>query len=192
MIIRSGLFPVSQFATTNTKNTAHHQHTMPSSQEVSLPLIRVAAPSSTIKSDETKRAGGSVCGNIISLALPLVLFLQFGLAFQVHDKSTDNLEQPIVNFSIALFTVTSLMYRKSLADVQVNSVVVNSVPDATAMGVIALICNHHLTVGFLAMLYGMLLMALSVVANSIYLLRFTSEKVDASPSSAESLEVDIV
>jgi hypothetical protein len=77
-------------------------------------------------------------------------------------------------------------------EVQINSIVANLLPDVTATGVIALICNHNLTCGFLVMLYGMLLMALSVVGNSILLLRATSEKVDVSPPPAELREVDIL
>jgi hypothetical protein len=151
-------------------------------------------PGITLKSNEIKRTGFSVCGCAISFALPLLLFLQFGVAFQVHDKSTEDLELPMVNFAIALFTATAWFYRKSFTDSHIRSYAFHLLPEATVMGVIALNFYHQLTFGFLVMIYGMFLMALSVVVRSVCLLLYTSEhnNVDATLSSTESQEVDIL
>lgn len=62
------------------------------------------------------------------------------------------------------------------------------------MGVITLNFYHQLTFGFLVMIYGMFLMALSVVVRSVCLLIYTSENnnVDVVSALTESPEVDIL
>lgn len=168
---------------------------MPASQELHLPMVRFVAPTATVESSNMARTWISARSNMLSLAPSLLMFLQFGIAFHIlPDKSSEGLGHQMVNFSIALFAVTSLMYQKFLREAQINSIPAHLLPEVIVTGVVALIFFHHLTVGFLVMITGMLLMALSVVVGSVYQLISTSEndKVKISPSSPDTCAVDIL
>ena len=186
----------TEFTITTTQTTLPflatlEQHKMPSSQALSLPMVRIVAPTATVESSNMARTYVSARGNMQSLAPPLLMFLQFGIAFRIQDNSSEDLGQQMVNFSIAMFAATSLMYQKFLREAQINSIAAHLLPEVTVTGVVALVFYHHLTVGFLVMISGMLLMALSVVVGSVYHLVSTSEN-DKAEVSLPSPVVDIL
>lgn len=158
-------------------------------------MVQFVAPSATSESSYAARTWVSARGNVLSLAPHLLMFLQFGIAFQI-EKSAENLEQNMVNFSIALFAATSLMYQKYLRDAQIISIAAHLLPEVIIAGVIALLFYHQLTFGFLVMVSGMFLMALSVVMGTVYQLLLTSDndtaKIPPSCPTPEPSEVEIL
>jgi hypothetical protein len=177
---------------------------MSSAKELSLPLIgtlpqeveREARTKAAVRThrtiDEVARCGiSSVCGHIITLLLPALLLLQFGTAFAVHDESIAGLQWHVVSFSIGLFTITSFLYHKTLADERITSIAVNLIPEMVTILVIVLIFIRMLQEAFLAMVCGVLFMALIVVASSIHLLIHQPNKVD-KVSAEKPVEILIV
>jgi hypothetical protein len=67
--------------------------------------------------DEQSQSSGWLANFVISVALPALLFLQFGMAFSSAsqvDASTTGLRWSVVNYSIVLFASTAVLYHQAL------------------------------------------------------------------------------
>lgn len=176
---------------------------MSSLKALSLPLIgtlpleaereaRIKASSSNDNDiEESVQDGDSVCSHIITFLLPALLLIQFASAFATHSASIAGLQWPTVGGSIGLFAVTTFLYQRSLADVNITSVVANLIPEMVTVLVAALIFFKMLPEALLAMVFGMFFMALAVAANCIYLLIYQPED-DECVALGEPLSSDTI
>jgi len=182
--------PPQVYPTTNLKAK------MQTKQELSLPLIRTLPheierevnESVTGERIEEPKQQVSRCGEIVSLLLSALLFLQFNLA--IVQNETD-LGFTMVNCSIALFTVTYFLFQKTLDDAKIRSTIaLLLVPEIVALGASAFVYFQYPTLGFLFLILGMLLMSLIVVWACLCLLRATGRP--STTPSKPTTEVDIL
>ena len=74
----------------------------------------------------------------------------------------------MVNISIALFVISTFLYYQAVSDVGVSSAAVNLLPQFTVVTVVALIFFHQLVLAYAVLVGGVLIMALTVAAFSLY------------------------
>jgi len=132
----------------------------------------------------TKSSLSRFCSVVASLMLPTLLMIQFNQA--------DNAELGpwTVYVSVSLFTITSFLLRKALADAKITSVVVTLMPEWVALLASALFVYQYEIIGFLTMIFGMTLMSLVIVKESFRMLRATEQQVKKGED--EPSEVDIM
>lgn len=141
-------------------------------------------PASTIE----KQAGFKWGSLLVSLMLPGILFLQFNRATKIED-----LGFWMLNFSIALFAFTTVLFRKTVVDVQIKSSLVALMPEWVALAANSLVFYQHTLIGFLTMIFGMLILSLVIVWQTARMLFMTKEQTAKSSSKAvPPTEVDIL
>lgn len=164
-------------------------------QELSLPLVE-AHKAKTVRDSQNEEAAGrraTACGHMMTLLLPMLILLQFGAAFAVEDETTAGLQWNVVCASIALFTLSIFLFRKTMDDMKVTTSIAHLIPELITFAIVTFIFLHQLTVAFLSILAGMLFMAIVVAASSAYLLMTEEEKekVEAKPI-IEGFEIMVV
>jgi len=133
----------------------------------------------------TKSSLSRFCSVVASLMLPTLLMIQFNQA--------DNAELGpwTVYVSVSLFTITSFLLRKALADAKVTSVLVTLMPEWVALLAFALFVYQYEIIAFLTMTFGMTLMSLVIVKESFQMLRATEQQA-VKKGEDEPSEVDIM
>jgi len=123
-----------------------------------------------------------------SVVLPGLLVLQFNQAADIEE-----LGFWMLNFSIALFTFTAFLFRKTVVDFQINSLLVASLPEWVALAATSLVFSQNTLAGFLTMIFGMLTMSLVIVWQTARMLAMTKEQsVKSSSKTASPTEVTIL
>jgi hypothetical protein len=122
--------------------------------------------------DEEEEEHDSYCYDvfIIWVALPVLLFIQFGVAFLAQDETTRNLSWPVVNVSIVLFALTVWLYRESCIDSKITSCLLVLLPEIILNTVLILVLFNKTPVAFYLLLLGMeLLSVLAIIATVRFL-----------------------
>ncbi|EEC48189.1 predicted protein [Phaeodactylum tricornutum CCAP 1055/1] len=113
----------------------------------------------------------TLCGFLLGwIILPILLFVQFGLAFTDEAQSTQDLQWKIVNFSIALFVVTSWLFRHACRDINPSSLAIPLLPEMMMGIVLGLVLFGKVVLGFFFLLVSMLCLALFVAISCLWLL----------------------
>jgi hypothetical protein len=93
---------------------------------------------------------------ILRLFFQILLLLQFGMVFRVHDESTMYLSWTTVNISIAVFTATAWLYRQACADANLQSILVLVLPEILMDGVLLLVLVKQVLLGYFLLLASIL------------------------------------
>jgi hypothetical protein len=110
----------------------------------------------------------------ISLALHVLLFLQFGLAFSTFPiEAATGLSWSVVNYSIILYVITSTIYRQAAKDCKSTCSAVILLPEIFIDIMLLLVLFNKVVVAYLFLLGSMLCLAFLVLANSIRVLIVT-------------------
>lgn len=136
-------------------------------------------------SHPTEEPRGCCCNDTsMHVALYLLLLLQFGLAFYAdYDGAVAaGLNWTLVNLSIVLFMVAAHLYRNVLDEIEVCHDVVVLVPEVIVVATMGLVYGHQMLPGFLLLVAGKLLMALTVVFVNSYRLWY-ADSLEAPPST---------
>lgn len=103
---------------------------------------------------------------IMWVILPTLLFSQFGMAFLMHDERTATMSWTIVNLSIALFVITSWLYRHACKDANITTVAIVLLPEIVMDVVLGLVLFNQVALGFMVLLVNMLFLSTFVVIAS--------------------------
>lgn len=109
---------------------------------------------------------------IMWVILPTLLFSQFGMAFLMHDVHTSSLSFTVVNISIALFIVTSWLYRHACVDANIQTVALLLLPEILMDVVLGLVLFNRVELGFMILLFSMLCLSSFVVISTALFLYF--------------------
>jgi len=120
---------------------------------------------------------------ILSLLLPALLMIQF------NQGDNAELGSLTVNASVALYTITSFLLRRSVTDAKITNALVSLMPEWIALLSSGLAFNQYRIIGFLTMTLGMTLMSLVIVKESFRMLRASEKQVK---KAGEPTEVDIL
>ena len=113
---------------------------------------------------------------ILWIILPLLLFVQFGLAFYSDPEGCLGLRWSIVSLSIVLYTITAWLYRQACRDCQLSQSLVLLLPEVCMDVVLGLILFDRIVPAFFVLLFGMLFLALFVVVSSVRILLLPTTK----------------
>jgi hypothetical protein len=92
----------------------------------------------------------------LRLFFQILLLLQFGMAFRIHDETTMYLSWTMVNLSIAAFTATAWLYRQTCADANLQCVVLLVLPEILMDGVLVLVLFKQVLLGYFLLLASIL------------------------------------
>jgi len=120
---------------------------------------------------------------ILSLLLPALLMIQF------NQRDNAELGSLTVNASVALYTITSFLLRRSVTHAKITNALVSLMPEWIALLASGLAFNQYKIIGFLTMTFGMTLMSLVIVKESFRMLRASEKQVK---KAGEPTEVDIL
>lgn len=166
---------------TNHQQHALYRRTSPSFDSFSFPIRLERNTRRRIKAQKMFRCSW-FCRHFTTLSLSILLFLQFGVEFQVQNQETAYLQWSVVNLSIALFTVASFLLKETLAEID-SLALTTLLPEAIVLAVSGLISYGQLVMGFLVLLAGMLCVAVGIVAICAY-------QLFSIPESTEPKEKD--
>lgn len=171
---------------------------MSAAQYLTLPLIGTLPHhevEACVASHEHKlESGSSYMDHATTVCLPVLLFLQFGIAFQAYDGEIDGVQWSVVSLSIVLFTLATFLYGKVMADAGVDCVASILLPEYIVVTVVVLSCFHRLFLAYAVLVGGVLTLALVVVICSVYLLLagFGDDKLELSSSHDRKLDAFVV
>ena len=113
----------------------------------------------------------TACDRFLTILLPILLLTQFASAYWLdEDLAPVGLEWSDICCSTLLFGWTGFLFRRTLIDAKINWISLHLLPEIVTVAVCALIYLHFLSLGFLALVVSLLLMALFVVLVSVHLL----------------------
>jgi hypothetical protein len=93
---------------------------------------------------------------VLRLFFQILLLLQFGMAFRIHDETTMYLSWTTVNLSIAVFTATAWLYRQTCADANLQSLLLLVLPEILMDGVLVLVLVKQVLLGYILLLASIL------------------------------------
>lgn len=159
--------------------------------ELSAPLIAVPAgdasePAKAASTDRPQRTEHdeavqpmSWCEHFLNLTLHVLLFFQFGIFFWVQDESVAQLSWSVVNGSIALYLLTTHLYRECLEWAGVSYDVSLLLPEFMIVVTMGLCFFDRVVEAFLLLIVTKLCLALTVViVNSYRLFYFDNDDAD--------------
>jgi hypothetical protein len=126
----------------------------------------------TTKEDTGVDSSTLMDSSFITLALlPCLLFIQFGMAFYLHDKSTSSLSWPLVNLAIVLYVAAVWIYRQACVDFNIGSLVMLLLPELLMDIVLALVLFNRVVLALATLLSSTMLLSSFVIFTMIrYLL----------------------
>jgi hypothetical protein len=117
---------------------------------------------------------------VVSVVLPALVFLQFGMAFSMMPvEANTGLQWFVVNFSIVMFVIAAALYRQTLQDSQLTYLVPLLLPEILMDTVMGLVLCGQVVPAFLVLMGSMLCMTAFVSVRCIYYLVFINS--EASP-----------
>ena len=152
--------------------TQHHHHrpAQPTSNEYTVPLL------------ETEF---SIPDIILNLALHVLLFIQFGIFFWVHDESVAHLSWTVVNASIVMYLITTYLYRECLHWAGVSYDLSMLLPEVMIVVTMAMCCFYHVLPAFLLLILTKLCLAVIVVVVNAFRLLYEDNDDDADDADAD-------
>jgi hypothetical protein len=141
--------------------------------------------------EENNQKDASQCW--YNFLLPLLLFVQFGVAFHVHDETvTSNLSWSIVNISILLFCLTVWLYRNTFIDTKMhkNWCIVLLLPEIVLNTVLVLVMLNKTTEAFYTLLLGMELLSTLAIVATVRHLYCSSHRQEKIENQQETLSKD--
>jgi len=130
------------------------------------------APAQSSQNDEADiTEEETACDRFLTILLPILLLTQFASAYWLdEDLAPVGLEWREICCSTLLFGWTGFLFRRTLIDAKIDWLSLHLLPEIVTVAVCALIYVHFLSLGFLALVVSMLVMALFVILVSIHLL----------------------
>jgi hypothetical protein len=112
----------------------------------------------------------------MTLALPALLFLQFGISFYylLPVDATTGLSWRVVNCSIIFFVLSAHLFRQSARDCNLTNSAVLLLPEILMDIILGLVLFDKVVVALLFMLVSILALAVFVVLSSVRALIVTS------------------
>jgi hypothetical protein len=119
--------------------------------------------------------------------LPFLLFMQFGMAFYMTNvEATTGLRWSVVNYSITLFVIVSILYRQAVKDCKISFCAVHLLPEILMDIILGLVLFDKVVPAFLFMLSGMLwLSVIGVMCNIRVLVGMTTFSNSDSVSNSD-------
>jgi len=167
--------------------------------ELAVPFIAVPLPEDDSHQQEPSQSQvedasseASCCDHFLNVALHILLFLQFGIFFWVGDESVANLSWSVVNCSIALYMLTTHLYRECLHWAGVSYDVSMLLPEIMIVVTMALCFFNRVVDAFLLLVLTKLGLALTVVVINGYRLLWRTQDNDDDEVEEEVKQVSIV
>lgn len=135
-----------------------------------VPFVAVPVADEQVDTLKKSTEQSSIWERFLTMALPLLLFVQFGIFFYIHDDSVSTLHWAVVNSSILLYMLTTHLYQKSLEWMGCfDYTFLILLPELVVVICMALCCfGSHVVVAFLLLVVTKVILALIVVVVHAY------------------------
>lgn len=128
----------------------------------------------------------SVPDIILNLALHVLLCIQFGIFFWFQDDSVTDLSWAMVNGSVAMYLVTTYLYRECLHWAGVSHEFSMLLPEVMIVVTMGLCCFYDMLPAFLVLILTKLCLAVFVVIVNLY--RLLTDGLDEEHCDQQLLE----
>jgi uncharacterized membrane protein len=108
-------------------------------------------------------------GVLLTFLLSALLYLQFSISFSASIPEL-LVQSRTVHVAVFLFFLTSILYRQTVQEANVNVTVLHLMPELIALSTIGLCYSGYAVAGFILLLIGKLIMAGVVVVHRAVLL----------------------
>lgn len=108
----------------------------------------------------------SVCGMLLSVCLPALLWFQFYIAFQNPAVDTQQLQWVTVQGGVFFFVVASVLYRQSISSFSSTCMVLQVLPELVTDVVLLLILVHMVETAIVVVHFFTIVLSINAVLNS--------------------------
>ena len=155
--------------------------------ELSIPLVGTLPQEAQKDDDEVlvnsswvDEEQASCSNNLMQFALYFLLFLQFGISFQIEGNAVNGLRWSLVNVSICLFIASSHQYCNAMQESGVKPDTAPLLSEVIIVASMGLVFFNQVIPAFMLLVCGMLVMALTVVVVTSYRLWFYVDREEPS------------